>query len=124
MEVPIAATALGARIIEKHLRGYSYTVDSDFSLWPEEFKTMVDQVHRTWAAMRIVQAKSEEASRPMRRSLYVVEDMKQGDVFTVENLRSIRPAFGLPPNDLKKVLGKKATIDIERGTPLAANLFS
>lgn len=66
----------------------------------------------------------EQASRVFRRSLFVVEDMKQGDVFTADNVRSIRPGYGLPPKHLSALLGRKATVNITRGTPLAWGMVS
>src|SRR5208283_2124413 len=99
---PVAAVALGACIIEKHLT-LSRSVpgpDSGFSLEPEEFKAMVDAVRTAEKALGEVQfgfSEKEEASRVFRRSLFVVEDVKQGETFNAENVRSIRPGHGLHP---------------------------
>jgi len=125
---PVAAVALGACIIEKHLtlsRG-DPGPDSAFSLEPAEFRAMVDAVRDVEKALgRVTYEASgrEKASRSFRRSLYVVEDLKQGDVFSSKNVRSIRPGYGLPPRDMEKVLSRKARTDIARGTPLHWDLI-
>jgi N-acetylneuraminate synthase len=121
--VPVAAVALGACIVEKHLTlsRADGGPDGAFSLEPHEFKDMVDAVRVTEKALgqcRIGPAEHEERSRIFRRSLFVVEDMKRGDRFTTKNIRSIRPAQGLHTRHLAEVLGKFATRDIERGSPL------
>lgn len=120
---PVAAVALGACIIEKHLT-LSRALkgpDSDFSLEPQEFKAMVAAVHVAEKALGEVHfgANGHEAnSRTFRRSLFVVQNMKQGEAFTPANLRSIRPGHGLHTRYLPEVLGKPAACDIEPGTPL------
>jgi len=125
--VPVAAVALGARVIEKHLT-ISRSVpgpDSAFSLEPEEFKQMVSAIRVAEKAIGNVSYEvtpKQAASRKLRRSLFVVADMKEGDVFTLENLRSIRPGHGLHTRFLPEILGRKAKHDIERGTPLAWSL--
>jgi N-acetylneuraminate synthase len=122
--VPVAAVALGACILEKHLT-MSRTgpgPDSAFSLEPEEFKTMVAAVRAAEKALGEVKfgaTGKEAASRGFRRSLFVVEDVAQGEPFTAVNVRSIRPANGLHPRHLSEVLGKTAACGIKRGTPLA-----
>jgi len=125
--VPVAAVALGACIIEKHLtlsrsqRG----PDSAFSLEPNEFKAMVDAVRVAEKALGRVQfecSPKEASSRMLRRSLFVVEHVKRGELFTRENLRSIRPGHGLHTRHLTEVLGRHAAQDIERGTPLSWDL--
>lgn len=125
--VPVAAVALGACIIEKHLTLSRSTPgpDSAFSLEPDEFKGMVDAVRTAEKALGAVNfgvSGKEEASRAFRRSLFVVKDVKQGGTFTAENVRSIRPGHGLHPRHLDEVLGKRATRDAERGTPLSWEL--
>jgi pseudaminic acid synthase len=121
--VPVAAVALGACIIEKHLT-LSRSVagpDSAFSLEPHEFKAMVDAVRTAEKALGEVHfglTDKEEASRAHRRSLFVVEDVEQGEAFTGDNVRSIRPGNGLHPRHLTEVLGKSAARGIKRGTPL------
>lgn len=121
--VPVAAVALGACIIEKHLclRRADGGPDSAFSLEPEEFKAMVEAVRMAEKALGSVQfspSPREANSLHFRRSLFVVEDMKRGEVFTKQNVRSIRPADGLHPRHLNEVLGQRAARDIECGTPL------
>jgi pseudaminic acid synthase len=122
--VPVAAVALGACIIEKHLT-LSRSIpgpDSAFSLEPHEFKAMVDAVRIAEKALGEVHfglTEKEEASRAFRRSLFVVEDVEQGGVFTVENVRSIRPGNGLHTRHLQDVLGRRASQGIKRGTPLS-----
>ncbi|MBI1293861.1 pseudaminic acid synthase [bacterium] len=122
--VPVTAVALGACIIEKHftLSRQEAGPDSTFSLEPHEFKAMVDAVRTTEAALGKVNyevTESEIASRVFRRSLFVVEDMQPGEVFTEQNVRSIRPGFGLAPKSLADVLGRTATCSVSRGTPLS-----
>lgn len=120
---PVAAVALGACIIEKHLTLSRSTPgpDSAFSLEPQEFKAMVDAVRTAEKALGEVHfglSEKEEASRVFRRSLFVVEDVKQGETFSAANVRSIRPGHGLHPRYLTEVLGKRAAQGIKRGTPL------
>jgi len=122
--VPVAAVALGACIIEKHLclRRADGGPDAAFSLEPQEFKAMVEAVRTAEKALGTVQfgaGPREANSRKFRRSLFVVEDIKKGDLFTQQNVRSIRPADGLHPRHLNEVLGKRAACDVERGTPLS-----
>jgi N-acetylneuraminate synthase len=121
--VPIAAVALGATIIEKHLTlsRSDPGPDSAFSLEPHEFKAMVEAVRTAREALGEVSYAlgTEEAhSRAFRRSLYVVRQTRAGEIFTEEHVRSIRPDGGLPPRYLPIVLGRRASRDIERGTPL------
>jgi pseudaminic acid synthase len=120
---PVAAVALGACIIEKHLTLSRSTPgpDSAFSLEPHEFSAMVDAVRTGEKALGEVHfglSKREEASQAFRRSLFVVEDVKRGEAFTAANVRSIRPGQGLHPRHLTEVLGKRAAREIKRGTPL------
>jgi pseudaminic acid synthase len=121
---PIAAVALGACIIEKHLT-LSRSIagpDSAFSLEPHEFKAMVDAVRTARKALGEVNfgsGEKESSSRAFRRSLFVVEDVNEGDIFTAVNVRSIRPGCGLHTRHLKDVLGKRAALGIKRGTPLS-----
>ncbi len=124
---PIASVALGACIIEKHI-SLSRSLpgpDSAFSLEPSEFKAMVNGVRIAEKALGEIHYGSsvkEEASRRFRRSLFVVQDVKQGDKFTMENVRSIRPGDGLHTRHLAEVLGKTAIRDVARGTPLTWEL--
>jgi pseudaminic acid synthase len=125
--VSIAAATLGACIIEKHLT-LSRSLpgpDSAFSLEPQEFKAMVQSVRITEKALGRIEyglSVAEKQSRAFRRSLFVVQNIRAGDPFTEENVRSIRPGYGLPTRHLKEVLGRAAAHDIERGTPLAWNM--
>jgi pseudaminic acid synthase len=127
--VPVAAVALGACIIEKHLTlsRSEPGPDSAFSLEPQEFKAMVDAVRVAEKAVGEINfgiGAKEAASRVFRRSLFVVRDVKRGDVFTAENVRSIRPGHGLHTRHLPEVLGRHAARDIERGTPLSWDLVN
>jgi N-acetylneuraminate synthase len=125
--VPVAAVALGACILEKHLTlsRSDPGPDSAFSLEPNEFKAMVDAVRVTEKALGKVYfgcSAKEANSRVFRRSLFVVQDVKRGDRFTAENVRSIRPGQGLHTRHLPEVVGRRAACDIERGTPLSWEL--
>jgi pseudaminic acid synthase len=129
IEIPVAATALGACIIEKHitLSRAEPGPDSAFSLEPHEFKMMVDAVRVTEKVMGSVHygvSKKESQSRAFRRSLFVVQDVKAGEVFTAENVRSIRPADGLHTRYLDEIIGRVARQDIKSGTPLSWDLIS
>jgi pseudaminic acid synthase len=124
MAVPVAAVALGASIVEKHftLSRKISGPDSAFSLEPSEFKTMVEAIRNIEKALGNVSyegTKQELASRSFRRSLFVVKDMSAGEIFTEDNLRSIRPAHGLPPKYFQEILGRRAARFLERGLPLA-----
>ncbi|MBN1162055.1 MAG: pseudaminic acid synthase [Dehalococcoidales bacterium] len=126
---PVAAISLGACMIEKHLTLSRATrgPDSSFSLEPQEFKEMVDAVRLAEKELGKVSydTGSEQAkSLKFRRSLFAVRDIKAGETFTGENIRSIRPADGLHPRHLKQVLGRRAAINIERGTPLRRDMIS
>lgn len=124
IEVPIAAVALGACIVEKHFT-LSRSVpgpDSSFSLEPQEFKVMVDAIRAVEKARGRVYygvSEREAKSRVFRRSLFVVKDMQAGEIFTEENVRSIRPGYGLHPRHLRQILGSGAAVNVERGTPLS-----
>ena len=125
--VPVAAVALGACIIEKHitLSRSEPGPDSAFSLEPDEFKTTVDAIRTAEKALGTVRfgfSPNEESSRIFRRSLFVVVDVKRGEAFTSENVRAIRPGHGLHTRYLLEILGKTAARDIERGTPLSWDL--
>lgn len=127
--VSVAAVALGACIIEKHftLSRSTPSPDSAFSSEPQEFKAMVEAIRTAEKALGEVRcevSQQEAKSRVFRRSLFVVKDMKAGEIFTEENVRSIRPGYGLHPRHLKDVLGKRAAQDIKQGTPLGWELIS
>lgn len=127
--VPVAAVALGACIIEKHIT-LSRDVtgpDSAFSLEPHEFKQMVESVRVAGKALGSINyqpSEKEWATRVFRRSLFVVEDVRKGEAFTEKNVRSIRPANGLPPRYLQDIMGRRASRDVERGTPLRWDLIA
>jgi N-acetylneuraminate synthase len=126
--VPVAAVALGACIVEKHftLSRSVPSPDSAFSLEPDEFRAMVEAIRTAEKALgkaRYEVSEQEAKSRVFRRSLFVVKDMKAGEVFTEENVRSIRPGYGLPPKHRKEVLGRRAKQGIKRGTPLGWELI-
>lgn len=127
--VPAGAVALGACIIEKHftLARADGGPDSAFSLEPAEFRQMVDAVRTVEKAVGSVHygvSENELKSRTFRRSLFVVKDMKAGEMFTGENVRSIRPGYGLHTRYLPEILGRQASRDIEMGTPLDWSLLS
>jgi N-acetylneuraminate synthase len=122
--VAVAAVALGACIVEKHftLSRADPGPDSAFSMEPGEFRAMVEAIRITEAALgqvTYVPTAAEAESRRFRRSLFVTRDVAAGEMFTGENVRSVRPAAGLPPKHLPEVLGRRATQDIAAGTPLA-----
>lgn len=125
--VAVASVALGASVIEKHftLSRAEGGVDSTFSLEPAEFGALVAESERAWQARGDVAygpTKKERASLAYRRSLYVAEDMKKGDVLTERNLRAIRPGLGLAPKFFEQFLGKVVNRDVKRGTPLSWDL--
>ncbi len=127
--VPIVSVALGAKVIEKHfiLDRSIGGPDASFSLDKQEFKLLVDSVRDAEKSLGTVNYELTEKklkSREFSRSLFVVKDMKEGEVFTTENVRSIRPGYGLQPKLIGVVLGKKARIDIARGTPVDWGIIS
>lgn len=126
--VSVASVALGATVIEKHftLNRADGGVDSTFSMEPDEMAQLVLETERAWQALGHVgygPTDAEKKSIQFRRSLYVVQDMKAGDVLTRENLRAIRPGLGLPPKYFEQVLGKAVKQDIQRGTALEWGLI-
>ena len=121
-EVSTAAVALGANIIEKHfiLDRNMGGPDSEFSMEPREFKQMVDSIRNVEKALGKVNYELSDkmkANREFSRSLFVVEDIKKGSVITEDNVRSIRPGFGLHPKYLNEILGKKVNQNLNKGTP-------
>lgn len=127
--VPIAAASLGACIIEKHftLSREIPGPDSVFSLEPDEFRTMVNAVRIVEKAMGTISyevTERERASQVFRRSLFVVQDMQTGSIFTEVNVRSIRPGYGLHTRFLNQILGRHVSQDIKQGTPLSWDIIS
>jgi pseudaminic acid synthase len=125
--VPVAAVTLGACLIEKHFTLCRDVAgpDSAFSQEPDEFAAMVQAVRAVEQALGKVSydiTDKEKTSRVFRRSLFVVHDMKQGEQFTADNVRSIRPGHGLHTRFLDQVLGQRAAVNIPRGTPLSWEL--
>ncbi|MBS4537826.1 pseudaminic acid synthase [Clostridium sp. D2Q-11] len=119
----VTAVALGAKIVEKHfcISREIENPDSSFSMEPHEFKKMVQDIRIVEKAIGKVDfevSEREHVSRGFRRSIFVVKDMKKGDKFTEENMRIIRPGYGIKPKYYDDVVGKRANRDIERGTPL------
>lgn len=126
--VAVAAAAFGAVVIEKHftVRRDEGGVDAAFSSEPDELAAMVQETARAAVALGSVRYGPTDAdikSLQFRRSLYVVEDMKAGDVLTTENLRAIRPGLGLPPKYLEQLLGRKVTSFVAKGTAAGWDLF-
>ncbi|WP_333609567.1 pseudaminic acid synthase [Arsukibacterium sp.] len=125
--VSVAAVALGATVIEKHfvLDRHGGEVDAKFSLEPAELTLLVEETARAHDALGHVRygcTDKEVSSRVHRRSLYIAKDMKAGDIFTHDNLRSVRPGLGLAPKYLPFVLGKTIRQDASKGTPLSWEL--
>ncbi|MFA5336863.1 MAG: pseudaminic acid synthase [Candidatus Omnitrophota bacterium] len=119
----VAAVCLGARMVEKHftVSRKIKTPDSFFSLEPQELKSLVDNIRITEKALGKISyglTEKEKTSKIFRRSLFVVKDIKKGDLFTEENIRSIRPSAGILPKYIDIILGKKAKSAIKKGTPL------
>lgn len=126
--VSVASVALGAAVIEKHftLDRADGGVDSVFSMEPNEMKNLVAEVERAWLALGSVQygpTAAETKSLQYRRSLYVVKDMEAGDRFSEDNIKSIRPGFGLPSKYLNHFVNRIAVRDIKIGTPLTWDLI-
>jgi N-acetylneuraminate synthase len=126
--VAVASVAMGATVIEKHftLSRADGGVDSAFSMEPEEFKQLAVETERAWQALGEVKYGPTDAEKPSlkhRRSLYIARDMKAGETFTRENVRAIRPGLGLPVKYLDLLLGRKATKDLKKGTPVTWDIF-
>jgi pseudaminic acid synthase len=127
--VSVASVALGATVIEKHftLNRADGGVDSTFSMEPEEMTALVVESKRAWQALGNVSygpTMAEKKSIQFRRSLYIVQDLKAGEMLTRENVRAIRPGLGLPTRYLDVVLGKTIGVDVKRGTALGWGLLS
>ncbi|EMM85248.1 pseudaminic acid synthase [Leptospira santarosai str. 2000027870] len=126
--VAVASIALGATVIEKHftLNREEGGVDSVFSMEPDELKSLVVETGRAWQSLGKVTygpTEKEKASMVFRRSLYVVEDIKQGETITERNVKSIRPGYGLPPKYLDVVMGKRVSRNVLRGAPISWDLI-
>jgi N-acetylneuraminate synthase len=125
--VAVAAVALGATVIEKHLTlaRADGGVDSTFSLEPSEFSALVTETERAWEAMGTIHygpTPDEMKSLPYRRSLYISRDMRAGDIFSADTLRIIRPGIGLAPKYQDLIIGRTVTRDVCKGTPLSWDL--
>ncbi|HDK7138020.1 pseudaminic acid synthase [Clostridium botulinum] len=123
IEVPIAAVTLGAKVIEKHiiLSRKDGGPDATFSLEPHELKNMVQSIRNIEKAIGKVTyglTEKQQKSREFSRSLFIVKDIKVGEKFTKENVKSIRPAFGLHPNYINDIIGKTCMENFKKGTPL------
>lgn len=124
--VPVVATCFGAKIIEKHfiLDRSIGGPDASFSMDEKEFTAMVKSVREAEKAIGVVDynlTEKQKKGREFSRSLYVVEDIKAGELITEQNIRSIRPGFGMHPKYYSEVIGKRPSVDIKRGTPLKWN---
>lgn len=123
----VSAVALGATVIEKHftVSRAAGGVDAAFSLEPSEFASLVVETHRAWLSLgtpHIGPSPAELASLRYRRSIFVAEDIRSGEPFTLQNLRRVRPGHGMEPRFLELVLGRSAVCDIAAGTPLSWDL--
>jgi pseudaminic acid synthase len=126
--VPIAAVALGAKIIEKHfvLDKSENSVDAFFSLTPDEFQLMVEEIRKVESALgKITYELTPQAKKNIRgrRSLYVSKEIVQGETFSKENIKSVRPGLGLHPKHFEELLGKKAAQNISKGERLSWQLI-
>jgi N-acetylneuraminate synthase len=127
--VAVAAVGLGATVVEKHftLARADGGVDSAFSMEPAEMAALVTEAIRAWQALGRISygpTESEKASLQFRRSIYVVADLRAGDVLTEKHLRIVRPSVGLAPRHFEDVLGRRVTKDVSRGTPLTWDLLA
>jgi pseudaminic acid synthase len=127
--VAVAAVALGATMIEKHftLRRADGGVDAAFSMEPEEMAALMTETDRAWRALGQISygpIEAEQGSLKFRRSLYVAEDLEAGDVLTRENLRAVRPGYGLPPRYLEALLGRRVGRPVRKGTPMSWDLLA
>ena len=126
--VSIAAVALGATVIEKHFTQSRVEggVDSAFSMEPEEMSSLVREakvVYKSLGKIYYGISEKEKASLRFRRTLYICEDIKAGEVISIKNMRAIRPGMGLPPKYYDVLLGKKVKQDLKKGTPVSWDLI-
>jgi len=124
----IASVAMGATVIEKHftLSRADGGVDSTFSMEADELNSLVIETERAWKSLGKIYygpTDMEKSSLKFRRSLYVAQDMKAGDLLTTENIKAIRPGYGLAPKYLPILLGKKVKKDVAKGTPVSWDLI-
>lgn len=126
--VSVAAVVLGATVIEKHFTTSRAEggVDAAFSMEPQELKTLVEETERAWQSLGQIQygpTEAEKDSTKFRRSLYIGQDLKAGDVLTTHNVRNVRPGLGLPTKYYDLVLGKTIKQDVKKGMPLSWELL-
>ncbi len=126
--VALTSIALGANFIEKHvtLSRNDKGPDSEFSLEPNELSALCVSAKEAWLSLGVAgydRKPAEESSMKFRRSLYVVKDIKAGDVFTEQHIRRIRPGYGLAPKYMTELLGKRASMDVEAGTAMSWGLI-
>ncbi|MCM2981968.1 pseudaminic acid synthase [Niallia sp. FSL W8-0951] len=126
--VGVASVVLGATVIEKHftISRSSGGTDAAFSMEPDEMKALVLETERAWKSLGKISygpTKDELPSLKDRRSLYIIKDIEEGELFTKDNIRPIRPGYGLPPKHLQTILGKKAKSSLKKGTPLQWDLL-
>ena len=124
----VTAVAFGAKVIEKHfcLSRSIENPDASFSMEPAEFKQMVQDIRQAETAIGEVSygiTRQEETNVVFKRSIFCVKDIKVGETFTEENIRVIRPGYGLEPKYYEKIIGMKSTCDISRGTPIDLGMF-
>jgi pseudaminic acid synthase len=127
--VPIVATAFGAKIIEKHfiLDRAIGGPDASFSMNETEFTEMVKSVREAESAIGVIDynlTEKQNKGKEFARSLYIIEDIKQGEIITEKNVKSIRPGFGMHPKHFKNVLGKQIRFNVDKGTRLTNDLIS
>ena len=124
----VTAVALGAKVIEKHfcLDRSIENPDASFSMEPAEFKKMVHDIRQVEIAIGEVHygiTRQEEENTVFKRSIFCIKDIKEGEVFTEDNIRVIRPGYGMEPKYYEELIGMKSTRDIQRGTPISAGMF-
>lgn len=125
----VASIALGATVVEKHvtLNREEGGVDAAFSLEPKELDQLVKETRSAWFAVgnvKVGPTEEEQRSLVFKRTLYICEDMNAGDILTPQNLRAIRPGYGLAPKYIDQLLGKRVAKDVKRGTCMTWGLIS
>ncbi|WP_321307509.1 pseudaminic acid synthase [Marinifilum fragile] len=123
--VPVVAVALGATVVEKHfiLDRSLGGADSTFSMEPEEFKTMVDEIRKVELTLGEVKYDINDSDKLKRRSLFTVSDIKKGEIINETNIRSLRPGHGLHPKYYNEIIGKKLLVNLPKGSPLKLEYF-